>query len=90
MVYPANAFDSRLRCDSVPLGSSPTKSQRRIISNILAIAKCLLKKIIFLVQEEVILSALFDAGVGVCVCSLIACVCACLCVHTRVCMHVRA
>ena len=28
MVYPANAFDSGLRGDQVPLGSSPTKSQR--------------------------------------------------------------
>ena len=28
MVYPANAFDYRLRGDSVPLGSSPTKSQK--------------------------------------------------------------
>ena len=30
MVYPANAFDSRLRGDQVPLGSSPTKSQKRL------------------------------------------------------------
>ena len=29
MVYPANAFDSRLRGDQVPLGSSPTKSQKK-------------------------------------------------------------
>ena len=31
VVYPANAFDSRLRGDQVPLGSSPTKSQKRSI-----------------------------------------------------------
>ena len=29
VVYPANAFDSRLRGDWVPLGSSPTKSQKK-------------------------------------------------------------
>ena len=29
VVYPANAFDSCLRGDSVPLGSSPTKSEKR-------------------------------------------------------------
>ena len=29
-VYQANAFDSRLRGDLVPLGSSPTKSQKRL------------------------------------------------------------
>ena len=29
MVYPANAFDSHLRGDWVPLGSSPTKSQKK-------------------------------------------------------------
>ena len=28
MVYPANAFDSRLRGDQVPLGSGSTKSQK--------------------------------------------------------------
>ena len=28
LVYPANAFDSRLGGDWVPLGSSPTKSQK--------------------------------------------------------------
>ena len=28
VVYPANTFDSRLRGDQVPLGSSPTKSQK--------------------------------------------------------------
>ena len=28
VVYPANAFDSCLRGDWVPLGSSPTKSQK--------------------------------------------------------------
>ena len=30
MVYPANALDSRLRGDWVPLGSSPIKSQKSI------------------------------------------------------------
>ena len=29
LVYPTNAFDSRLRGDQVPLGSSPTKSQKK-------------------------------------------------------------
>ena len=29
-VYPANAFDSRLRGDWVPLGSNPTQSQKRL------------------------------------------------------------
>ena len=29
MVCPANAFDSRLRGDKVPLRSSPTKSQKK-------------------------------------------------------------
>ena len=29
MVYPTNAFDSRLRGDQVPLGSSPTESQKK-------------------------------------------------------------
>ena len=29
MVYPTNAFDSRLQGDQVPLGSSPTKSQKK-------------------------------------------------------------
>ena len=29
MVYPTNAFDSRLRGDQVPLGSSPTKSHKK-------------------------------------------------------------
>ena len=29
VVHPANAFDSRQRGDSVPLGSSPTKSQKK-------------------------------------------------------------
>ena len=29
VVYPGNAFDSRLRGDLVPLGSSPTKSQKK-------------------------------------------------------------
>ena len=29
LVYPANAFDSRLRGDYLPLGSSPTKSQKK-------------------------------------------------------------
>ena len=29
VVYPANAFDSRLRGDLLPLGSSPTKSQKK-------------------------------------------------------------
>ena len=29
VVYPANAFDSRLRGDKAPLGSSPTKSQKK-------------------------------------------------------------
>ena len=29
MVYPTNAFDSRLRGDQVPLASSPTKSQKK-------------------------------------------------------------
>ena len=31
VVYPANAFDSRLRGDQVPLGSSPTKSQKKVV-----------------------------------------------------------
>ena len=31
VVYPANTFDSRLRGDWVPLGSSPTKYQKMII-----------------------------------------------------------
>ena len=29
MVCPANAFDSRLLVDKVPLGSSPTNSQKK-------------------------------------------------------------
>ena len=29
VMYPPNAFDSRLRGDKVPLGSSPTKSQKK-------------------------------------------------------------
>ena len=29
LVYPANAFDSRLRGDYLPLGSGPTKSQKK-------------------------------------------------------------
>ena len=32
VVYPANAFDSRLQGDLVPLGSSPTNSQRKDFS----------------------------------------------------------
>ena len=32
VVYPANAFHSRLRGDQVPLGSSPTKSQKERLS----------------------------------------------------------
>ena len=33
MAYPADAFDSRLRGDKVPLGGPPTKSQRQVVCN---------------------------------------------------------
>ena len=32
VVYPANAFDSRMQGDQVPLGSNPTKSQLRLFA----------------------------------------------------------
>ena len=34
VVYPANAFDSRLRGDWEPLGSSPTKSQKKDLQSL--------------------------------------------------------
>ena len=44
VVYPANAFDSCLRDDKLPLGSSPTKSQKNTPKNSAHFGQFALKK----------------------------------------------
>ena len=91
VVFPANAFDSRLRGDWVPLGSNPTKSQNKKTEEILVRSRLRLVHVTHCLSRfwQMLYNSIFLAGCHVRASAgdlavhgalIRVCVCVCVCV----------